>query len=974
LQAAKFVGRDAELAQLSGALDATLAGQGSGWLVGGESGVGKSRLADELRTLALVRGAQVLRGQAVSEGGSPYHLWRDALRWLALTTELAQEQASVLKPLVPDIAELTGFDVPDPPPLDPQATQARLLQVVGEAFGRQERPAVVILEDLQWARSESLAMLNRLTQGVSNLPVLTIGNYRDDERPHLPDELPGMHVLKLARLSEQSIAELSASMLGPAGRREAVVGLLQRETEGNPFFLVEVVRALAEEAGQLERVGVMTLPMRVFADGVRELVRRRLNRVPEPARPLLQLAAVAGRQLELDVLRALAPEVDLDAWLTSCADVAVLEVGDEGWRFAHDNLRAGVLDTLPDDARPGLHRRVAETLEGSFTERVEEQAGLLAHHWEQAKEPEKATEYLSHAGDQARLAYAHAEAIDYYRRALAFLKEQGKHERAARTLMKLGLTYHATFDFQQSHLAYEEGFALWQRAGEIREGAPPPPAPHALRVARGVPPTLDPAMCYDTTSAGMIQQLFSGLVEESWEMNVVPDVARTWEVCEGGRKYVFHLREDVRWSDGAAVTAGDFEYAWKRVLHPVTGSPNASLLYDIKGARAFHQGDVSDPDQVGVRALDELTLVVELEGPTAYFLHLLAYTAAYPVPRHVVEPHGEAWTEVENIVTNGPFRLENWNRGESVFFSRNPEYHGRRRGNLQCVELLLLAPEDWSARLEMYEADGLDICRFVGLPPSERDRARQRHAGEYVLPPGTATSYVSFDTSRSPFNDPRVRRALVLATDRETLAGMVLGGYESPATGGFIPPGIPGHSTGIGLPYDPEQARDLLAEAGYPDGSGFPVVDLTAWHRMKPRCEYLQAQWRENLGVEITWETVEWAVHMDRMRREPLHLFFNSWMADYPDPDSFLRASPIRDWSGWRNGIYDKLVEKARRIMDQGERMRLYGQADRILVEEAVIIPLTYESLHYLVKPWVRNYSMSAGDQVCWKDVIIEPH
>ncbi len=186
------------------------------------------------------------------------------------------------------------------------------------------------------------------------------------------------------------------------------------------------------------------------------------------------------------------------------------------------------------------------------------------------------------------------------------------------------------------------------------------------------------------------------------------------------------------------MTAGDFEYAWKRVLDPAIGSPNASLLYDVKGARAFHQGDAPDPDRVGVWALDEVTLVVELEGPAAYFPHPLACIATRPVPRHVVEAHGQDWTEAGNIVTNGPFRLEAWQPGQSIALARNPEYHGRSTGNVERVELSLLP--DPSAHLER-------------------------------------------------------------------LADVILGGYYFPATGGFVPPGMPGYSAGIGLPYDRRSGR-----------------------------------------------------------------------------------------------------------------------------------------------------------------------
>jgi len=536
--------------------------------------------------------------------------------------------------------------------------------------------------------------------------------------------------------------------------------------------------------------------------------------------------------------------------------------------------------------------------------------------------------------------------------------------------MKLGLTYHTAFDFKAARQAYEEGFALWQRAGEIQVGAPPP-APHALRMSQILPGALDPTMAHDINSGTVIQQLFSGLLELTPEIDIVPDVARSWEVLEDGRKYVFHLRDDVRWSDGTPVTAGDFEYAWKRVLDPATGSPVANLLYDVKGARAFHQAKMGRGD-VGVQALDEATLVVELEEPTGYFLQLLAYTAAFPVPRNVVETHGEAWTEVGNIVTNGPFRLETWQRGHSMVLVRNPEYHGQFRGNVQRVELFSLA--DPSAQLELYEAGSLDILLFDHLPPPERDRTRQRHAGEYVSSPLLSTGYVGFDVSRSPFDDPRVRRAFALATDRETLADVSLKGYYFPATGGFVPPGMPGHSAGIGLPYDPNQARQLLAEAGYPGGCGFPAVEALTFTAAGPGSEYLQAQWRENLGIEIIWEIMEWAMFLGRLDREPPHMFVLVWGADYPDPDSFLRASPILRHTRWRNKAYDRLVEEARRVTDQGERMRLYQEADRILVEEAAIMPLAHRRLHLLVKPWVSKFLTSAIEQRFWKDVIIEPH
>jgi oligopeptide transport system substrate-binding protein len=479
-------------------------------------------------------------------------------------------------------------------------------------------------------------------------------------------------------------------------------------------------------------------------------------------------------------------------------------------------------------------------------------------------------------------------------------------------------------------------------------------------------------MSHDIYSANVIEQLFSGLLELSPEMEVIPNLARSWEVFEGGRRYVFHLRDDVCWSDGIRVTAGDFEYAWKRGLDPATESPLANELYDVKGARVFHQGQ-GTREGVGIRALDEVTLAVELEGPTGHFPQLLAHAICYPLPQHVVEAHSNAWAQPENIVTNGPFRLGTWRPGESVALVRNSEYHGQFGGNVQRVELRVLSNP--SVTLQMYESDGLDILDLRVFPQSDIDRARQRHAGEYVSTPLLNTGYLGFDVRQSPFDDLRVRRAFALAIDKEALANVILRGDSFPATGGFVPPGMPGHSAGIGLPYDPEQGCLLLAEAGYPEGCGFPVVDALTGLANEPYAVCLQTQWRENLGVEIACETImDWATYFDRLNKKPPHMYFMRWLADYPDPDSFLRLFSLRRWSGWRNKTYDKLIEAARSALDQRKRMKLYGQADRILVDEAAIVPLTYPRDHLLVKPWVSKYPTSALEGEFWKDVIIEPH
>ncbi|NIV32084.1 MAG: tetratricopeptide repeat protein, partial [Anaerolineae bacterium] len=441
----------------------------------------------------------------------------------------------------------------------------------------------------------------------------------------------------------------------------------------------------------------------------------RVGRLREELQDILTVASVEGEAFtaqvvaqvqdiaEREMLQALSQELRTRHRLVREREEMLVEGRFlSHYQFAHALFQRYLYSGLGAGERRLLHGEIATALEELYGDEAEGIAPQLARHYAEAGEGEKAADYSSCAGDQARLAYAHEEAIDHYRRALAFLKEGGEHGRAARTLMKLGLTYHTAFDFQQARQAYEEGFALWQRAGEMEPTALQS-APHALRSWQLEPVTLDPIRASELLSAAIIRQLFSGLVDASPELDVVPDVARTWEVLEGGRKYVFHLRDDVRWSDGTPVTAEDFAYAWRRALDPVTGSRNAHLLYDVKGARAFHRGQVSDPNRVGVRPLDAVTLAVELEQPTGHFLQLLTHYATYPLPQHVVAVHEGAWTEVGKIVTNGPFKLEAWNRGESMVLVRNLKYHGRFEGNVQREELSFLT--DWSAALAMYEVD-----------------------------------------------------------------------------------------------------------------------------------------------------------------------------------------------------------------------------------------------------------------------------
>ncbi|MEW5958015.1 MAG: ABC transporter substrate-binding protein, partial [Chloroflexota bacterium] len=865
------------------------------------------------------------------------------------------------------------------------------------------QPLLILLDDLQWADRASISLLFHLGRRLAGGRILIVGAYRSSEVTlEQAEQHPLEPVVNEFRRLYGDI-EVDLSQLPPTENRAFVDALLDsepnqlgeafreklfRQAKGHPLFTVELLREMQARADLIQdetgrwsegpALDWAALPMRVEA-----VIEQRLGRLDERLRDILTVASVEGEIFTAQVVARLQNIGERQLLRQLSRELArrhrlVQERGEiiagnrqlSQFQFRHVLFQQYLYDQLSRGERRLLHGEMATLLEELYQGHIDEIAVQLARHYVEAGQGEKAIPYLLQAGDQARLAYAHEAAIQHYRQAVIFLKEQGDAERTAATLMKLGLTCHNAFEFEQSRLAYEEAFALRQVAQPVAQ----PSTLHPFRVLwPDDPPTLDPAFTIDYSP--IVGHLFSGLVATTPELDVVPDVAQRWEILDGGRKYIFYLRDDIRWSDGAPVTAHDFEYAWKRILapRPATGSPAASLLYDIKEARAFHRGE-AEPEAVGVRALDAVTLVIELEGPVGYFLNLLTYSITYPVPRHIVETYGEDWTAVGKIVTNGPFRVESWQRGERLVLTCNEMYHGRFRGNVEKVECLLLGGDiwsmaDWDTRsLALYETGALDVMRIaeaVGL-------ARQKYAQEHISFPMFWTIYVSFDLSQPPFDDLRVRRAFALAIDSARYQNEVTKGLFTPATGGFLPPAMPGYSAGIGLPYDPAQARRLMAEAGYPDGHHFPKVKALGGTRQE--AEYVQAQWRENLGVEVEWDVLDIVTAHEMASREVPALFFVAWGANYPDPDSFLRVCFQQPYHNWRHEAYHRLVEKARQLTDQEQRLKLYRQADRILMEQIPLAPLFYGRLHFLVKPWVRNFRLAPTWEAFWKDVVIEAH
>ncbi len=447
LRTARFAGREKELGTLVTAMRRCADGNGETWLLGGESGAGKSRLLEELRAEAVARGAVVIRGQARSDGGRPYEVWRELFRFLALSAD--ETGAGVLAPLVPDIDRLRGQPHKPLPELDAKSTQQRLLRAVAAALASVGAPIVLLLDDLQWAGSESVELLERITPRLHALPVLVVAGYRDEEAARLPTLIPAAKSLSLHALDRPAIAELAVAMTG--AHTSALLPLLERETEGNALLLIEVMRFLAEEAGELQAIAKMEIPASVAAGGVRRVMKRRIDRVEPSARALLDHAAIVGRELDLAVLgQFAASEDELERFLAHARDCAVLEHEGERWRFRHDKLREQLLAELGEARRRQLHRdvgRAVRTIHGDgegFTQ-------ALAHHFREAGELAEEARYSGLAGEQALANGAYADAARLLSRAIE-LREHGGFERLAllRWQRMLGEAYYVLGDLSRA--------------------------------------------------------------------------------------------------------------------------------------------------------------------------------------------------------------------------------------------------------------------------------------------------------------------------------------------------------------------------------------------------------------------------------------------------------------------------------------------------------------------------------------------
>jgi len=982
-----FIGRGAEHARLVAWWERARQGGRRLALVEGEAGVGKTRLVEEVIRYAEMQGALILRGRCYEFGGDiPYQPIADAMRSFLRSSSpipltLSPIWLAELARLTPELHDWHP-DLPKSEPATGLGQRQRLFEAVTRflrALAQSDAtPLLFFLDDLHWADASTLDLLHYLLRNLNNAPVWLVGTYRPEEAG--PDHLftrlrQGLsrdrlvNYLSLARLSSDAVAEIARALVDDEAA-QPLGAFLYRESEGNPFFLAETVYSLHEKGmlsatarGWREPAAFDIIPR-----SVQDVILQRVGRLSSPARRLLTLAAVIGRHFDGALLRVAAGEeatmvsTSLEEWLTR--HLVQRQPSQPGqYDFSHDKIRATIYRAADVEWRRLLHRQVGEALEQMSGTEDDARVELLAYHWRQAGEARKAIPYLLQAGNRARMLYAHQEAVAFYEQALAMLQALGDDEESARTLMKLGITHHHAFNFDQASTAYDQAFRLWRQT-------PRPPyrsrivAPQPLRIRWQEPDTLDPSLAPDTHTDCLVAHLFSGLVALESDMSITPDVARRWEVSPDGQRILFYLRSDVRWRDGVSVTAHDFEYAWKRNLDPGVASPAASFLYDLRGARAFHQRQGSR-EGVGVRALDDFTLLVELAHPVGYFLPLITHAIWRPVPRHVVEKLGHAWAQDANLVSNGPFFLTSWEPGRQLTLTRNPHYHGRFRGNLQQVILLSIA--DGETRFRRYEAGELDVLGVSFLDAQTRTALLRHRAEERRLRPQLETYFLSFDVTRPPLDDVRVRRAFALAVSRQALAEEVLQGYVAPATGGLTPPGMPGHVPGIASAYDPAAARAMLSQEAVASS-----LTMLAYEAVADRARFLQTAWQEVLGVDIALDVVTWPEFLTRFRDQPYHFTHLAWGADYPDPDDFLRVSRARAWPQWRHPGYDQLIQTARALTKQKTRLAHYRQAEILLADELPILPLIYEQELLLIQPWVQRYPMSGIRPAYWTETVIE--
>jgi ABC-type transport system substrate-binding protein/class 3 adenylate cyclase len=970
-----LVGRDFELTVLERTTDGLREGRGVIVSVLGEAGIGKTRLVYEVRKeyRDVVR---FIEGRAVSYAQSfPYSPIRDLLRdWLRvgastpetrvrleLKAQVANLFGDAADDAYPYLANLLGLTLePDAAEtireLNRESLQHQTIDVFAELLDRlaDELPLCVVLEDLHWADEATVELLEKTLRVTEDAAVGLFLLYRAERespvwrlgeraRQLYPHRFREIELRPLPSDAARTLVDATADGELPDG----VAELLVERAGGNPFFLEEALRDLVERGALTRSNGSWQLAVSPDELAIPALVQgalqARLDRLDPATREVLSLAAVIGRTFGLPLLERLVPHEELrDALLELQRLDLIVETRRRPtpeYRFRHGLVQEVAYSTLVEPVRRELHRRAGEALEELYGENRDEVYDLLARHFSEADEPEKAVEYLLAAGDAARRLYADPEALEHYRRARAFLARLGDERRARDTLFKMALAYHLAGDFEQAEKTYDEAFCCRVEEAAVLE------LTARVETAALPPDELAPGDVYTTEGGHFISHVFQGLLQVDRELNVVPAMADNMRVSSDGLEYLFRLREDVRWSDGEPVTADDFVYAWEQIR--AEAAITAFLLEDIESATA----------------LDERTLEVRLREPRTYFPYILASHWAFPRPRHVCEAIGEEWRKPENLVSNGPFALAEL-EDKGALLTANPHFQGPR-GNVKEIAIQFTS-EKTDGLVDEWTAGRFDVLQV--LDPRARDA--ENTIAESV--PELSVTYVGFSPQAPPFGNELVRKAFSHAIDRETVKPERFA--LVPATkGGAIPPAMPGHSHRAALAHDPELARKLLADAGYPEGRGLPQLTMvtSAWTEL---AENLAAQWNDVLGARVGIRHVTGHLWASELGDDGLWL--SGWTADYPDPDGFFRGLfKAADWPFYVDAEIEDLLERARNLRNPDERMRLYNELDRLWVgEHAAILPLFYGRTMLLRRPWVENLWATPLTRMQLDQVVVKPH
>jgi oligopeptide transport system substrate-binding protein len=480
------------------------------------------------------------------------------------------------------------------------------------------------------------------------------------------------------------------------------------------------------------------------------------------------------------------------------------------------------------------------------------------------------------------------------------------------------------------------------------------------------PADLDPQNAAVLNDQIVTLALFEGLTwleEESTKP--IPGAAERWEASADGLTWTFHLRAGLKWSNGEPLTADDFVQAWHRALNPAVAAENAWYLFALKNAEAFNGGKVKDAGSIGAAAPDARTLVLTLERPTPYLPALVSLPAWFPVNPRVLakfgglEKRGTAWTRAGNLVGNGAFTLKEWTPNSRIVVEKNPQYWDAAKTKLASIVFFPIenpAVEETNFRAgQLHATFTLPVGKIAGWRTQDPTKLR--------IDPILQINYLRFNTTKPPFNDPRVRRALSLAIDRDTLARTVLQGSRAPAHA-MTPPGTGGYTARASVALDVARAKQLLAEAGFPDGRGFPALDLQVLNNeIHPKLgEALQAAWQRDLGIRIGLAPVEQKIWVQNQQTLNYALTTSAWTADFPDPVTFLglfTSDSSYNWTGWKSDGYDKLLAKAAATLDPAQRYDVFHQAEALLLDDAPVAPIFFGAQTYLLHPAVKGWPPS---------------